>query len=144
MGQSLTAKEYLSRARRLQARLDALERARSGAWERATSVTPNSGMTVQGGDISRKTESYAVLTDKINDECARLYFIKSEILETISKVEDNTLNTLLTEFYINGASWEQTAVRINYSYYHTIHVLHPRALAAVDRIIHLNPQEKKC
>lgn len=141
MGQE--AKEYLARARRLQSRLDALERAKSCAWERATSVTPNSGMTVQGGDISRKTESYAVLTEKIEAERERLMRLKAEIIETVNQVEDNTLCALLTEFYINGATWEQTSVRINYSYYHTVHVLHPKALQAIDRIIHLNPQEKK-
>lgn len=133
MGQE--AKEYLARARRLQSRLDALERAKSCAWERATSVTPNSGMTVQGGDISRKTESYAVLTDKINDECARLYFMKAEIMDTINKVEDNTLAALLMSYYIEGNTWEQTAVAIHYSYYRTVHDKHPQALRAVEKIL---------
>lgn len=131
----MTAKEYLSRARKLQSRLDALERARAGAWERATATTANGSTPVSGGDISRKTEAYAELVATIDREYDRLGELKQEIIGTISKVQDNTLAALLIAYYVDGATWDQTAEIIHYSIYRTVHDKHPQALRAVEGII---------
>lgn len=136
----MTAREYLSQARRLQARLDQLERARATAWERATSTTANGSTPVSGGEMSRKTESYAELAATIDAEYENLRKVKSEILETIGKVRDNTLAALLIGYYINGSSWEQVAVDIHYSYYRTRRDKHNQALAVVQKIL----DEKMC
>lgn len=132
----MTAKEFLMRARRLQARIAQLEDAKAGAWERSTYSTQSSG-TASGnpGAYGRRTEVYGEYVDKIDEERARLIQIKAEILEVVNQVPDNALAALLTAYYINGKTWEQTAVELRYSYRHLVHVLHPRALCAVEAIL---------
>lgn len=132
----MTAKEYLMQARRIQVRIDQLERAKADAWERATSTTaaPDRG-GVSGGDVSRKSEAYGDLSAALAEEYDRLMRTKAEIVTTISKVRDNTLSALLLSYYVNGQTWEQTAVNIHYSYYRTVHDKHPAALEAVNSIL---------
>lgn len=131
----MTAKEFLSRARRLQARIDQLERARQAAWERATSTTANGNTPVSGGDISRKTESYAELIATYDAELGELTSVQAEINKVIHQVQDHTLAMLLRSYYVEGKTWEQTACDIHYSYFRTVHDKHPAALRAVDAIL---------
>ena len=135
----MTAKEFLMRARRLQARIDQLEEARRTAWERSTSVTAAPGGTAgaagAAAHVSRKTAAYGEYVAQIDDERDRLAEIKADTLKIINKVSDNTLATLLIAYYINGQTWEQTAVSIHYSYYRTVHDKHPQALAEVEKLL---------
>ena len=132
----MTAKEFLIRARRLQARIDQLEDAKAEVWERSTYSAQSSGTaSATSGAASRRTETYSAYVDKIDSERARLVQVKTEILELVNKVPDNTLAALLTAYYINGKTWEQTAVELQYSYRHLVHVLHPRALCEVESIL---------
>lgn len=132
----MEAKQWLLRARRLQARIDQLEAARLSAWERATATTQRvSSDPVSRSGVSRKAEGTAELIGTIDAELRRLEGIKAEIVRAIAQVQDNTLSALLTSYYINGATWEETAVAIHYSYYRTVHDKHPQALAAISAII---------
>ena len=131
----MTAKEYLSQARRLQARLDQLEKARERAWEKATATTSNGSMPVSGGDISRKTESFAELTSIIDSEYNELCAVKADILKTISLIKDNRYAALLIAYYINGLTWAETAEALGYTFEHVARELHPRALNVVDKLI---------
>ena len=46
----------------------------------------------------------------------------------IQGIEDNILATILMTYYIKGKTWEETADAIGYSYGHTVHRLHTKAL----------------
>lgn len=131
----MTAKQYLMRARRLQARIDQLEETRIAAWERATATTqaPRSDGGGHSG-ISRKPETYA-LANAVEAARKRLDVVKAETVVVIDRVQDNTLAALLMAYYVNGHTWEQTADIIHYSYYRTVHDKHPQALSAVAEII---------
>lgn len=132
----MEAKQWLLRARRLQARIDRLEEARRGAWERATSTTQRvSSDPVAHSGISRKAEGTADLIGAIDAERRRLDAIKAEIVAVTAQINDNTLAALILGYYVNGKTWEQVCVDISYSYQHTVHKLHPAALAAVDEIV---------
>lgn len=132
----MTARDFLRRARNIQTRIDQLEQAAASAWDRATSITTSPGKArVGGGVVSRKPEEYAELSDAVEEERKRLVLVKTEIIRVIAQVIDNDLAALLTSYYVNCNTWEQTAVNIHYSYYHTVHRLHPAALAAVESIL---------
>lgn len=132
----MEAKQWLLRARRIEARIEQLDAARTGAWERATSVTQSVGQDGGGrSEISRKPEVYGELAAALDAEIQRLRSVKAEIVDAISQVQDNVLASLLMAYYVNGLTWEQTAVEINYSYYRTVHDKHPQALKAIDSII---------
>ncbi len=137
--ENITAKEWLSRARNAEKRLKALEESKRRAYDRATATTRalrrdfggSSGNFTSGS----KSDSYAVLSaevdrqgDEVNKKCA-------EVTRVIGQVEDNILATLLTEYYVNGRSWTEVAVAINYDYGYMIRCLHPKALQKIEQLI---------
>lgn len=67
-------------------------------------------------------------------EIAQLCKLETEIACTIDAVHE-PYRTLLYERYINGKTWEQVAIAMNYSYAHTVHRMHPCALKAVAEIL---------
>ena len=132
----MTAKEYLLRVRRQQVRINQLELARREAWEAATATTAGiDTSTVGKSGVHRKIEAYGNFIDQIDQERARLAEIKSETIKTINMVPDNTLAGLLMAYYINGMTWEQTAVEIHYSYYRTVHDKHKQALMEIEKLL---------
>lgn len=135
-GKIMTAKEFLIRGRRIEGRIRSLKEARTNAWARATStVTSQSSGGGRSSDVSRKAEVYALYADKIDAAIAELYSVKAETIEAISRVKDNNLAELLMLYYVNGDTWERVAAEMAYSYSHVVHVLHPRALAAVEDVL---------
>lgn len=132
----MTAKEFLARARRLQMRIDQLVDAKMDVFAQSTYGTETrETASVNPGAMSRRTEAYTEYVDQIECERVRLIEVKTEILAVVNQVPDNTLAALLTSYYINGKTWEQTAVDLRYSYRHLVHILHPRALSEVERIL---------
>ena len=70
---------------------------------------------------------------KVQAEVAQLCRIEAEIDCTISRMPE-PYHTLLLERYINGKTWEQIAVDMNYSY-RGVTKMHGRALQAVKECI---------
>lgn len=66
-------------------------------------------------------------------EIERLTALETEIIGAISHMPD-PYQTLLYERYINGKTWEQVAVQMNYSYRHTTK-LHGAALARLKDVL---------
>lgn len=66
-------------------------------------------------------------------EIERLTALEAEIIGVISHMPD-PYQTLLYERYINGKTWEQVAVQMNYSYRHTTK-LHGAALARLKDVL---------
>ena len=132
----MTAKDFLLRARRLQARINQLEKARQSVWAAATATTTAPGQgSIRSSGVSRKPEQYGEFISELEAEYRRLDEIKADTLRVIGQVQDNTLATLLMAYYINGRTWEQTAVDIGYSYFRTVHDKHLQALAEVEKIL---------
>lgn len=135
----MTVKEWLSRARNIDAEISELKKERKKAREAAASVTaPMSGEKVQtstGNTTEKRFINYAAYSELIDRRIDELYAVKTEIQAVINSVEDNTLRMLLTARYISGETWERVAEDINYSFVHTVHRLHPKALRAVEEIL---------
>lgn len=71
--------------------------------------------------------------DRAASELNRLCALRGEILGTIDSVP-KVYRPVLIERYVNGKTWEQVAVDLNYSY-RGITKLHGRALLAVKECI---------
>lgn len=139
----MTPKEYLQQyghaVLRAEAAIEHLEKLQS----MATRITPNyggeSGGSHQSGDeklvdaVSKIIEA----KNRVSDELEMLEATEREVVKTIDSVTDNALNTLLYKRYINGKTFEQIAVEMNYSYYHVVHRLHPKALKAVKMLLNV-------
>ena len=106
----------------------------------ATRVTPN--YSVEGGGSHQSGDEKLIdavskiieAKNRVSDELEMLEATEREVIETINKVQDRTLSTLLYERYINGKSFEKIAVIMNYSYRQTTR-LHGTALLAVKNVL---------
>ncbi len=133
----MTAKEYLLQyrdaVRRSKATMDHLDELRAMAGR----ITPNYGSS--GGTHAaddRLGAAVARIVDaeaRANAEIELLTATAREIKKTIEAVPE-PYSTLLYERYINGKTWEQVAVDMNYSYMHICR-LHGAALQAVSGIL---------
>lgn len=132
----MTTKEWLSRGWKLNQEIDALIEAQTRARNLAYGIT---SATTGGNHGSNKPKSkveshiliYMQYEQMINDRIDNLYQIQKEILDTIKKVDNSLLRTILISRYVNFKKWEKIAVEINYDYYHVIKYLHPKALSMI-------------
>ena len=132
----MTAKEYLSQYREAVKDIRAKHEELFALLDDATGISAPVGETIHTvGNISDKVgKNAAAIADiehEIEEECESLRMIRRDIRATISQVRSGSLRRLLTYRYICGFTWERIAVKMSYSYKHVVHVLHPRALAAV-------------
>lgn len=131
----MTAKEYLQQyrdaVRKVSAAQDHLDELRA----MATRITPNysseNGGTHQTGDkLGAAVARIVDAESRVSDELEYLEATEREVIRVINGVQNGTLSTLLYERYINGKTWEQIAVQLNYSWRQTCR-LHGAALQAV-------------
>lgn len=131
---SMAAKEWLGRARKLRLRLSALEDSKQRSYARAVSSTAGMSERVSGGEPGDKLAAYAEVSLAADRQIKKLEQVRAEILQVIGQVEDNTLATLLTEYYVNDKTWEEVAVQMQYSW-RWVRRLHVRALEQVQEIL---------
>ena len=136
--QIISAKDYLSRAyridQRINSKLEQLISLRSLAEKAAPVLT---GMpSGKGGSPHRMEETIAKMVDLeglIDKELKSLVDTKHEIMTVIKCVEPVELQTLLELRYLSFRTWEQIAVEMNFDRRH-ITRLHGKALQEVENI----------
>ncbi len=134
----MIAKEYLLRYRRLNnyidCKLDQVEQLR----ELATRLSPTA-MFDKNGNVSDKVgRTVAKIVDmerKIDQNIDELIITRDEIVETISRIPDTDIRTVLEYRYINGLSWRRIAAKMHYTEKHVTGYLHRKALHEVEKLI---------
>ena len=134
--QTLSAKDYLSQAYRIDQRINSkIEQVQSlrdlAAKASATlsDVPPSKGTR----NVHRMEDIIVKMMDlesEINKDLNRLVDLKHEIVTVIKCVESPELQTLLELRYLCFRTWEQIAVEINFDL-RWVHRLHKRALDEV-------------
>ena len=131
----MTAKEYLSRVRGLDAEIKQLLRIRQRAWEQVTRTTSQlSKAPAHGGDRQDPLTSYVHYSELLEARTAELLEVQRETLCTIEQVQDSRYRRLLRARYLEGMTWEQIAVRMGYSWRQVVR-MHGDALNEVDGIM---------
>jgi uncharacterized protein Yka (UPF0111/DUF47 family) len=109
-----------------------------GHWRaKLIKITPKytDELKTPGGSIYGKTEEIIAkivdLENRINVDIDMLIDLKAEISEVIEAVKDAQERLLLRYRYIDGKTFEEIAVMMEYSWRH-IHRLHSRALSNVE------------
>lgn len=109
---------YLSRYRRLNERIDRLLEEQSRWREMALKITPVLSQTPGGGEsgspIERPMDKVLEIDVEINREIDELQIVRQEIRNTLNQLEDENLKLLMEYRYIDGLTWEQIAVKMNY------------------------------
>ena len=126
----------LLRVRRAKREVQRYQALKAQARDLACSTTaPPDKLSViggKGGDVFARYAQYAAtLDEKISD----LYDLQNEVTCTIARVPDSRYRELLLGYYVEGLTWEQTAVEMGYSYQNVVQFLHPKALAQVGEIL---------
>lgn len=126
----MTAKEYLMQYR------DAMRRTQAITEHIADLRAMCEQLRTEDGHKIELDKAVAELVDaerRAAGEVDRLAELEREIEQTISKAAE-PYRTLLYERYINGKTWEQVAVRMNYSFRHTTK-LHGTALRILKDVL---------
>ena len=129
---------WIGRVQKIEKRIRQLKDARENARQflYVSSAFPK-GERVQ---VSRKNYAeehmvkYLAYDEKLRVEIARLYQVKAEIIDAISKVGDDMLCAVLTGYYINGKQFSQIAEELGYSN-RQITRLHQKALQILKDVL---------
>lgn len=125
---------YLSRYRRLNQRIDRLLEEQSRWREKAMRITPVLSPVPGGGGsgspIERPMDKVLEIDAEINREIDELQIVRQEICAALNQLEDENLKLLMEYRYIDGLTWEQIAVKMNYSYMQICR-LHGKALRTI-------------
>lgn len=78
--------------------------------------------------IQSAIDKICELETSINSEIDQLMLVRQDIESIINQVQNEVLGTLLKYRYLNGFTWEQIAVLMNYDYRWVLR-LHGKALA---------------
>lgn len=109
---------YLSRYRRLNERIDRLLEEQSRWRERALKITPVLSQAPGGGEsgspIERPMDKVLEIDAEIKQEIDELQTVRQEIRAALNQLEDESLKLLMEYRYIDGLTWEQIAVKMNY------------------------------
>ena len=138
-GERMTAKVYLSQARRIDQRVNSkLEQARSlrVLAEKATSTLTN--IFEKGArNVSRMEDVIAKMVDleaEINGDIDALVDLKREIITVINRLENTEYQILLELRYLNFMRWETIAMEMDCSLQHMFK-LHAAALREIESSI---------
>lgn len=135
----MTAKEYLSQYRECVEDIKCKREELAILLADATAMTPSTGGAHTPGAISdkvgRKGAARADIEIEIEGEAEAARLLRQDIRRTIAAIPSGNLRRLLTYRYICGCTWERVAVKMDMSYVHVVHRLHPQALKEVGDII---------
>lgn len=130
----MTAKQWLGRARNIDHEIDNLIREKQRAKDRLTKITQS--YESDGAQMTKdphKFDRLAELENEIDQQVDELVETKREIMAVIKQLPDRRQRLVLMSYYIDGKTWEQTAVDLHYSYMHVMR-LHGYALKDVENI----------
>lgn len=133
---SMTSKEYLAQAYRIDQRINSKLEQIVSLRELATKATSTLSDTPPSGTRNvHSMEGIIVkmidLEDEINRDIDTLVDLKREIMDIVKKINNPEHQTLLELRYLCFKTWEQIAVDMGYSIQNA-YKIHDRAIASVD------------
>lgn len=119
--------EYRKLDQDIERDMEELQRWKSRAEKITSSVSDMPKGGNQGDRLQLAVDRICELEERLNGKIDAAVKRRKEIEAAIATVEDRTLQLLLQYRYIDGMTWEQIAVKMNYDYRWTLR-LHGRAL----------------
>ena len=131
----MTAKQWLNRGRRIDQEISKLMETKALIEARLTSITQS--YDSDGAQATKDPHTFDRLVEidsLISERADELTRTKAEILTTINLLPDSRQRMVLISYYIDGKTWEQTAVDLNYSYMHVMRI-HSYALMEIEKML---------
>lgn len=131
----MTAKQWLNRGRRIDQEISKLMETKELIEARLTSITQSyDSDRAQSTKDPHKFDRLVEIDSLISERADELTRTKAEILTTINLLPDSRQRMVLISYYIDGKTWEQTAVDLHYSYMHIMR-LHGYALMEIEKML---------
>lgn len=131
----MTAKQWLNRGRRIDQEISKLMETKALIEARLTSITQSYDSDgAQSTKDPHKFDRLVEIDSLISERADELTRTKAEILTTINQLPDSRQRMVLISYYIDGKTWEQTAVDLHYSYMHIMR-LHGYALMEIEKML---------
>lgn len=134
----MTARELFHKVRGADRTIRGLEEHIRTAYDELTRITPMlNDIQVQSsgnkGPLDKMPE-FLDLINKANRQIAKISGLRSLALSVIEQLDDSRYQNVLTLYYLNGNSWEQTAKKMHYDPIY-IYELGKRALDEADKVL---------
>lgn len=130
----MTAKEYLRQYINAKNRFKSISDEMIEIRSEATRITPVISDMPSGSHVNDKialsVEKLDECAKKLEEEAKRMQNAMDDVQNVINSISNPTYRQVLTYRYINGYTWEQIAVKMNYTY-RNITRLHGKALRNV-------------
>lgn len=131
----MTAKQWLNRGRRIDQEISKLMETKALIEARLTSITQSYDSDgAQSTKDPHKFDRLVEIDSLISERADELTRTKAEILTTINLLPDSRQRMVLISYYIDGKTWEQTAVDLHYSYMHIMRI-HGYALVEIEKML---------
>lgn len=131
----MNAKEYLQQYRdadrEINAKLDQIRRLRELATKTTQTLTTDRVQTSAENKVEGIVQKIVDLQQEVNEEIDKLTKIRRDVQSVILSVSDSARRNVLRLRYVQGMSWEQIAVELNYTYRHVMR-LHGEALQQIN------------
>lgn len=135
MTDRINVKQWLSRARNIDREINALLKVKEDTYDRILHITQSyTTDVVTGTKDPHKFDRIAELESMIDKEIDNLVAVKAEIESAIFKLSDGRYREVLRLRYIEGKTFEQISVDLNYSWRQTCR-LHGRALIKMEEVL---------
>ena len=135
MSERISAKQWLSRARNIDREINALLKVKEDTYDRILHITQSyTSDVVSGTKDPHRFDRIAELESMIDREIDRLVEIKAEIESKIFQLNDGRYREVLRLRYLEGKTFEQISVDLNYSWRQTCR-LHGRALLKMEELL---------
>lgn len=131
----MRAKDFLMRARGIEAEIRSIKESEREAWERATNITPN-----YDGDVTTGTKDphkfdglveYLETLCRLEDELDK---VKNEVLCKIYRLHNSNERQVLKAYYVDCKRWEKISVDMHFSYRNVLRI-HARGLKHIEEVL---------
>ena len=122
--------EYRRLEQNIERDMEELQRLESRAEKITSMVSDMPKGSQQGDSLQRSVEKICELKVSLNQRIDAAVEKRKEIETVTETLEDKTLQLLLRYRYIDGMTWEQIALKLNYSYMHVCR-LHGQSLSQI-------------
>lgn len=124
---------FLSEYQNIERGLEALKERKAEIYEKLTACTVSTARERLNGTKTNTREKtlamYADMENIIEEKELQLATLQKKILIAVAEIPDSILSSILYEKFVNGLTWYQISMKINYSDKHIIQYLFPKALS---------------
>lgn len=132
----MTAKQYLMQLRNIDVIIRQKDEQLREAYSDAVKISQRYDLpkvsTSNSSDLSDAVILITEAQEKLAKIIAEKYRLRAKIMAEIGAMDDERYRHVLEAYYVNGLTWEQTAVMIGYDYSWTIR-LHGQALQEFEK-----------